>query len=147
MDDVRRINVEWTINAAKTFSSKLLPPGKKFRFIYTSGMLVPDPEQVNQSMWFGEEFRKIRFETDLALVEMAKEGKIDCIIGKPGFITEGEPLLARLFLGTMSVSKQAMAAAYLDGFFNGSEKQLWQNSDLRSIGARALKDAEAEAKK
>ncbi|KAF3916641.1 hypothetical protein ABW20_dc0104601 [Dactylellina cionopaga] len=136
MEQLKIVNEVWPTKAAEAFSK--LPEGKKFRFIYTSGFLVPGPEILDKKLWFAEEFRKGRAYTERNLLDLAKEGKIEAVITKPAFITNGEPLLGRLLGGTMSVSKEAMAACYLDAVFNGCDKQVLSNGDLKIRGAAAL---------
>ncbi|KAK6508860.1 hypothetical protein TWF481_003626 [Arthrobotrys musiformis] len=143
-EQLKTINEDWPTNAAKLWSQWPLPDGRVFRFIFTSGSLVPDPEQLDEKLWFGEVMRKGRAYTELNLFEIAKTGKLDTYIAKPGFITNGEPLLLKLAFGKGYVSKEAVAACYLDLLFNGNEKKVLWNPDLRSVGAAALKKLVAE---
>ncbi|KAI4172371.1 MAG: hypothetical protein LQ343_003630 [Gyalolechia ehrenbergii] len=57
----RKINLDYTVTAARTFTDRLAPnlaEGRKFRFVYLSGMLTErDP---NKSLWFMKEARLIR---------------------------------------------------------------------------------------
>ena len=54
----RRINIDYTLSAASAFSKISLPEGKKFRFLYCSGLLAVRDQQ--KKLWFMEEGRKIR---------------------------------------------------------------------------------------
>lgn len=57
----RKINLDYTITAARTFAEQFAEgdgEGKKFRFVYLSGMLTErDPEK---KLWFMREARLIR---------------------------------------------------------------------------------------
>lgn len=63
----RKVNIDYTMAGATTFANSLAVklrqdgsamPQKKFRFVYTSGMLAVTDQ--TQKLWFLEEFRKIR---------------------------------------------------------------------------------------
>ncbi|EWC44382.1 hypothetical protein DRE_01208 [Drechslerella stenobrocha 248] len=138
-EELAKINTEWPPQAARTFSTKLgLPEGQKFRFIYTSGFLVPDSEEPEKKMWFGEEIRKGRWWTEKYLFAAAKEIPLEVFIGKPGWITEGD-VLHHFLGGRYTVKKSDMAAAYIDVILNGCEKRVLTNQNLRDYGAKALK--------
>ncbi|KAK6362645.1 hypothetical protein TWF730_000100 [Orbilia blumenaviensis] len=143
-EEVKTVNEDWPTNAAKTWSQLPLPDGKIFRFVYTSGALVPPVEDLDKKLWFGEDMRKRRTYTERNLFDIAKTGKLDVYIAKPGFITTGEPFLWQLTLGKGYVSKEAMTAGYLDLVFTGSEQKILWNHDLRTFGAAALKKFAAE---
>ncbi|RVD80178.1 uncharacterized protein DFL_008083 [Arthrobotrys flagrans] len=143
-EELKTVNEDWPTNAAKAWSQWPLPDGDVFRFVFTSGSLVPDPANLDQKLWFGESMRKGRAYTEQNLLELAKAGKLDAYITKPGFITTGEPLLWKLAFGKGYVSKEAVTACYLDLLFNGNEKKVLWNPDLRSVGAEALKKLAAE---
>ncbi|KAF3940829.1 hypothetical protein ABW19_dt0204227 [Dactylella cylindrospora] len=150
MEYLRKVNVDWTVAAAEAFTSKwTLPDDRKFRFIYTSGVLMPDPDKLDQKMWFSEELRKLRGHADKAIFDMSKEGKLEGMIGKPAFITENEPLLARLSFGMGSISRQALAACYIDALLNGipDKKDIWRNADLKKRGGDILSKQKAAIKK
>ncbi|KAK6357700.1 hypothetical protein TWF718_002009 [Orbilia javanica] len=138
-EELKTVNEDWPTNAAKAWSQWPLPDGKVFRFVFTSGSLVPDPEHLDQKLWFGEYMRKGRAYTEQNLFEIAKTGKLDAYVAKPGFITNGEPLWLKLAFGKGVVSKEAVTASYLDILFNGNEKKVLWNHDLRVVGAEALK--------
>ncbi|KAK6535859.1 hypothetical protein TWF281_000109 [Arthrobotrys megalospora] len=143
-EEMKTVNEDWPTNAAKAWSQWPLPDGRVFRFIYTSGFLASPAEALDQKLWFAEEMRKGRAYTERNLFEIVKTGKLDVYLTKPAFITNGEPLLGRLFLGRGSVSKEAMTACYIDLLLNGNEKKILLNADLRNIGAAALEKFAAE---
>ncbi|KAK6516143.1 hypothetical protein TWF506_006053 [Arthrobotrys conoides] len=145
-EELKTVNEDWPTNAAKVWSQWPLPNGRVFRFIFTSGSLVPDPADLDQKLYFGEYMRKGRAYTERNLLEISKEGKLDAYITKPGFITNGHPLLWKITFGKWWVSKEAVAASYLDILFNGNEKKALWNDDLRVVGAEALKKFAAQKK-
>ncbi|KAJ6260053.1 hypothetical protein Dda_5699 [Drechslerella dactyloides] len=126
-ETLKKINIEWPSQSAKTFSTRLSPPpsGAKFRFIYTSGFLAPGPEVLDKNLWFAEETRKTRVSLDLQMflrvslycangnfdradlqswtekyiLDVEKEGRLEAIFAKPAMITNGEPLMWRLLGG------------------------------------------------
>ncbi|KAF3087275.1 hypothetical protein TWF569_008950 [Orbilia oligospora] len=138
-EELKTVNEDWPTNAAKAWSQWPLPDGKVFRFVFTSGSLVPSPEDLDQKLWFGEYMRKGRAYTEQNLLGIAKEGKLDAYVAKPGFITTGTPLFGRLTFGKWWVSKEAMTAGYLDLLLHGNEKKVFWNDDLRHLGAEAQK--------
>ncbi|KAK6343837.1 hypothetical protein TWF696_007493 [Orbilia brochopaga] len=140
METLHKINVDWPSKSAKIFSEKLSPPdGAKFRFIYTSGFMVPGPEVLDKKMWFAEDTRKSRSWTEKYILEVEKDGRLEAVFAKPALITNGEPFLGRLSGGRWSVSIQAITAAFIDVILNGSDKQTLWNADLRERGAIAIK--------
>ena len=61
-DGNRRINLDYTLAAAKGFQKALAPrladQGKKFRFVYCSGMMTERDQE--RKLWFMGEMRRTR---------------------------------------------------------------------------------------
>jgi hypothetical protein len=64
-DTARRVSVDYTLAAAKTFGQDLAVEkgkAKKFRFVYMSGGLAERDQ--TKPLWFNQEYRRIRVHID-----------------------------------------------------------------------------------
>ena len=61
MADLQRSEIEYTMAAATTFARELapmLPQGKKFRFVYLSGMIAERDQ--GKRLWYAQDGRRIK---------------------------------------------------------------------------------------
>lgn len=65
-------------------------------------------------------------------MKLAKEGKIEAVIGKPAFITNN------FSFSGVAISKKVLTASYIDSLLNGFKKEIMTNSDMRIHGQQVL---------
>lgn len=142
-EEYRKINISYTITAARTFAEKLGPSlgdGNKFKFVYLSGFFTErDP---NKNLWFVKEARMIRGEVETGLMELQeKEGKDTLLayIARPGpVLAKNSSFPAVLQFLVKAVNVDDLAAKVLDTAINGHKSQIIEVDVLRNEG-KALK--------
>ncbi|KAL8711134.1 MAG: hypothetical protein Q9225_007171 [Loekoesia sp. 1 TL-2023] len=142
----RKINLDYTITAAKTFTEQLAPrfeEGKKFRFMYLSGMLTErDPKK---SLWFMKEARLIRGEVETKLVELQKEHEKSLLtyIVRPGGVQATNSFFPGLLQPlARAITVDDLAAKMLDTAINGHKSQVIEVDVLRDEGKALKKELE-----
>ncbi|KAL8824881.1 MAG: hypothetical protein Q9170_008009 [Blastenia crenularia] len=145
----RIINLDYTLTAAKTFVEKLAPrlrEGKKFRFVYLSGMLTErDP---SKKLWFMKEARLIRGEVETKLMELQKEHESSLLtyVARPGGVQPTNSLFPA-FLQPMAraITVDDLAVKMLDTAINGHKIQIIEVDVLRDQGKVLKKKLEKGA--
>ncbi|PYI03162.1 hypothetical protein BO78DRAFT_375696 [Aspergillus sclerotiicarbonarius CBS 121057] len=84
----RRINIEYTMAAIRTFDQHLTPatPQGRFRFVYVSGGMAERDQ--DRSLWVAGGLRKIRgqVENELIAYERSSEGGVEVYIARPAMV-------------------------------------------------------------
>ena len=63
--EFRRVEIDYTLTAASAFAKSLasmLPPGRKFRFVYLSGMISERDQE--KTLWYAQDVRRIKASTN-----------------------------------------------------------------------------------
>lgn len=134
MNLAREIHVDYPLAAAKAFDTAFgarMPAGKKFRFIFCSGVLAERDQ--NKSLWMAGEYRRIRGMAENELVAYAKEHSrtFEAYIVRPGMVVPSDAYLKYMVFGLFSAIKvDALGSAMIETALNGSEKQILENSDM-----------------
>ncbi|KAL8944133.1 MAG: hypothetical protein Q9216_000638 [Gyalolechia sp. 2 TL-2023] len=142
----RKINLDYTINAAKSFTERLAPSldnGKKFRFVYLSGMFTErDP---NKSLWFMKKARLIRGEVETKLMEL-QEGNRESLltyVARPGGVQAKNSLFPGLLQPwARAITVDDLAVKMLDTAINGHKSQTIEVDVLRDEGKALKKELE-----
>ena len=169
----RKINLNYTLAAAKAFTEILAPSledGKKFRFVYLSGMMTErDPKR---NLWFMKESRLIRVsdneawtpslgalanvkliseqgEVETALIRLEEEYEKSLLtyVARPGGVQPTNSLFpAMLQPLARAITVDDLAIKMLDTAINGHKTQILEVDILRDEG-KALKKAFEEGEK
>lgn len=139
----REVHLDYT-NAAlamiRTHLLPALPPGQKFRFVYTSGGAIPYLD--SPWLFFLGPARKLRGDMDRSVVRLAEEEmpeRWESYIARP-WIVANEPPAASKALGENSyILIPQLGAAMVDAAVNGSERVYMDNAFMKEKGAQALK--------
>ncbi|KAL8706681.1 MAG: hypothetical protein Q9201_000315 [Fulgogasparrea decipioides] len=134
----RRINLDYTMVAAETFTRELapqLPEGKNFRFVYLSGMMTERNQE--RKLWFMSETRRIRGEVENKLMDLQKEDRERLVtyVARPG----GVLATNSLFPGSLeplarAITVDDLAVKMLDTAINGHKTQIIEVDVLRDEG-------------
>ncbi|KAL8828219.1 MAG: hypothetical protein Q9170_006698 [Blastenia crenularia] len=143
METDRRVIVDSAVAAAKAFMDpKVVGKGKKLTFVLLSGMFVEKDR--TKKLWFLDEGRKIRGETELALMEMQKEhpDTLAVYIARPGGVTAPNSFFPTLLESLARfINVDDLAAKMLDIAINGHDTQTLEQDVLRNEGRRLRKQA------
>ncbi|KAL8652906.1 MAG: hypothetical protein Q9226_004069 [Calogaya cf. arnoldii] len=143
METSRSVIVDSTLAAAKAFvDAKLAGEGRKFRFVQLSGMFVEKDRK--KKLWFLDEARKIRGETEVELMKMQKERSEALVVhvARPGGVTARDSLFPALLepLARL-INVDDLAAKMLDVAINGHSNQTLEVDVLRNEGKRLRKQS------
>ncbi|KAL8686937.1 MAG: hypothetical protein Q9218_006754 [Villophora microphyllina] len=134
----RTINLDYTLAAAETFVKVLgegLEGGKKFRFVYLSGMLTERDQGAR--LWFMSEARLIRGEVENRLIELQKQypEKLLSYVARPGGVLATNSFFPG-FLEPLAraVTVDDLATKMLDTAINGHKTQIIEVDVLRDEG-------------
>jgi len=127
------------IGANAYLSNSHLPAGEKFRFILCSGWGAEHDQ--GKKLWFLEDLRKMRGETEGLLIKLAEENSdnLEVIVGRPAGILAKENFLTRNVLWTLAIGVDSVAASFIHSALHGN-KQIMENDELRKDGMKALKN-------
>lgn len=141
-EDGKRINQDFPLAAARAFSENAHASGKKFRFVYVSGVLVEKDQE--RKLWVLGDGRKMRGRTELELLKLNGDGKAEgpggteVKIVRPGFVGSKGVSVKNVVVGAfMKVIKvDALARAIVDLAVNGAEggKELVEMDELIALG-------------
>ncbi|MCJ1258982.1 hypothetical protein MMC24_006816 [Lignoscripta atroalba] len=141
----RRIDIDYTLAAANAFATSLAPKlgdGRKFRFVYCSGiMAVRDQEK---PLWFMQEPRRIRGEVENKLVELGKlhPDAIETFIVRPGAILSKENKLPVMIVRlSRSIRVDELSAVMVNTALHGTETQIMEVGALQTEGSTLLKSS------
>ncbi|KAK5153769.1 hypothetical protein LTS14_007463 [Recurvomyces mirabilis] len=143
----REVHVDFTFAAAKTFIEHLVPElrkdGKKFRFVYVSGILCERDQ--NRSLWFLSQARKMRggVETSLVDLERETEGGFQAMSVRPSGIHKADTSLALKVVMPIvpsgwHIQVEEFAAAMVELAISGDGGHFVENDELKTRGRQAL---------
>lgn len=155
----KTVHVDYTMKAANTFLESLVPQlkeGQPFRFIYTSGGLVPYLD--SPLLFFLGSIRKVRvsqlllvlhpisrltrhqqgvLDRDLLAMEDQNPGKWETFVARPWYVVDEPPMISHV-LSNSYIFRKELGAAMVDAALNSGDKRLLPNGDLRAKGQAAL---------
>ncbi|KAL9595348.1 MAG: hypothetical protein Q9219_006502 [cf. Caloplaca sp. 3 TL-2023] len=142
----RKINLDYTVTAARTFTELMAPKlgdGKKFRFVYLSGMMTErDPEK---TLWFMKEARLIRGEVETQLMHLQQEYETSLLtfVARPGGVQATNSLFPALLQPlARAITVDDLAVKMLDTAINGHRTQIIEVDVLRVQGKALKKEVE-----
>ena len=144
-EENHKVSVDYTMTAADVFIKSLAPQldkGRRFRFVYLSGMV--SVRDLGSRCWFWEDTRKIKGEVENGLVERGEQHRatIETYMVKPGgVLTKEDTLFTRMMVVNKSrcIRVNELAAAMMDTALNGGKIQIMENDVLVSRGRSLLK--------
>ncbi|KAI4098501.1 MAG: hypothetical protein LQ339_006379 [Xanthoria mediterranea] len=146
METRRSIIVDSAIAAARAFvDAKIAGEGNKFRFVHLSGTFVEKDQK--KSLWFMNEGRKIRGETEVELMKMEKEHPeaLVAYIARPGVVTATKSFFPALLEPLARfINVEDLAAKMLDTAINGHHTQTLEVDVLRDEGKRLRKQSRVD---
>jgi hypothetical protein len=140
-DKTRRVNLNYALSACSAFRTLPLPsPTSKFRLAYTSGIITERDQ--DKSLWIMSDMRKIGGETEVKLIEYAKEaGAFETFILRPGGIRPKEgKMLPHCIVGNFNVRVDEVAATLIECavFGDGEGRDTLENADIAKRGRELL---------
>ncbi|KAI4193901.1 MAG: hypothetical protein LQ350_008098 [Teloschistes chrysophthalmus] len=150
-EDNRKINLDYTLAAAETFARVLgskLEDGRKFRFVYLSGMMT-ERDQTKKNLWFMAEARLIRGEVENKLIELQRQlpEQLASYVVRPGGVLATNSLFPSLLEPlARAITVDDLAAKMLDTAINGHRTQIIELDVLRDEG-KTLKKRLLKGKK
>lgn len=138
----KEVHIDYTNTAVAMCQQHLvplLPPGKKFRFVYTSGGLVPYLD--SNALFFLGPARKLRGDLDRSLVKLGEEQpeSWESYIARPWYVLPERPRIASVLGENSWIFMPYLGAAMVDAALNGCEKVYMDNALMKERGAQALK--------
>ena len=145
------MRVDYTLAAARAFADMAKREGKKFCFVFLSGMIVVRDQK--SSLWLYSKARKMAVsffcmfldifrwtwadpqqgQAEIELLQLAKERphELEAYIMRPAFVLGKERTMGNALGGLLpSVRVDELAAVLLDVAENGAERKTWENADL-----------------
>jgi len=122
----------------RTHLVPVLPTGKKFRFVYTSGGLVPYLD--SNFLFFLGNARKLRGIQDQDVLKVGEEDPEhwESFVARPWHVVNEPPMMSN-FVNNSYILIPELGAAMLDAAMNGSEQGIMDNAFMRTKGQQALK--------
>lgn len=137
----KTVHIDYT-NAATalclTHLVPLLPKDKPFRFIYTSGGLVPYLD--SNLLFFLGSARKLRGEQDRAVLKLSEDhaGKWESYVARPWYVVPERPALASLLGENSYIPIPWLGAAMVDVAVNGAGEGILDNAWMKGKGKEVL---------
>lgn len=133
------------MTAVNTFLTSIVPQlaqDKKFRFVYTSGGLVPYLD--SNALFFLGPKRKLRgdLDRDLLRIESENAPRWESYVIRPWQVTDQAPtnkMTQWIFGENTWIYRKELGAAMLDAAMNGCDQRVLDNMTLRANGQEALK--------
>jgi hypothetical protein len=144
-DKTRKVNLEYALAAVNAFRTLPLSSlTSKFRLAYTSGIITERDQ--DKSLWIMSDMRKVGGETEVKLIEFAKEHEktFETIIMRPGGIRPKESkMLPDCIVGSFNVRVDEVAATLIDSAVNGDGlgRNTLENADIAKKGRELLAKA------
>ena len=137
----KEVHIDYTKTAVNMFLTSIVPQleaGKKFRFVYTSGGLVPYLD--SNALFFLGPARKMRGEMDRDVLDVEKQNpdRWESFIARPWFVVDEKPRIDYVWSNGW-IFREDLAAGMVDAAINGGEPRLLDNAALRTKGQGALK--------
>lgn len=139
----KEVHVDYTNAVLKMCREHLvpqLPQGKKFRFVYTSGGLVPYLD--SNALFFLGAARKLRGDMDRAVVKVAEDhpDSWESYIARPWYVLPKRPAVVTAVFGENAwIHIPQLGAAMVDAAMNGSEQVYMDCGFMKKKGEQALK--------
>lgn len=135
-EEGQRVNMDYTLAAAKAFATLSTSDGKPFRFVYLSGRYTEKNQ--DKSLWFLTDARKMRGRIEIALLampEFSKGSGYEIFIARPGFVRGKDTRLMGLVLRVFSsIPVDGLALALVDVGTRGSDQRVWEMEHLMKRG-------------
>lgn len=153
----KEVHIDYTMVAVNAFLTSLVPDLKedqKFRFVYTSGGVVPYLE--SNALFFLGSVRKLRvsnfpcclepetdnirqaeLDRDLLAIEDQNANRWESFVVRPWFVVDKEPVISYV-LSNSFIFRTELGAAMVDAALNSGDQQLLANAELRKKGQAAL---------
>lgn len=114
-----------------------LDTSKTFRFVYTSGAVVPYLN--SPALFFLGKDRKVRPDMDEAVLALEQQnpGRWESYVMRPAAVVDKEPVWS--YVSSSWIFKEELAAAMVEAAVEGDSKRVLANAELRSKGQSALK--------
>ena len=139
--EVQEVHVDYTRAAIKTLLENVVPTlekGKPFRFVYTSGGLVPYLE--SSALFFLGSMRKVRGDLDREVLatETQNSGRWESFVVRPWFVVDEKPYAGYVLGDNSWVLRTELGAAMCDAAVQGGNERVISNTELRRIGQKVL---------
>ncbi|QDS71311.1 hypothetical protein FKW77_001766 [Venturia effusa] len=130
----KKVQVDFTLAAAKAFASKLAPAldeGKEFKFVFCSGGMASRDQEIN--LWILQDTRKLKGLAENGLLEIAENNpRFKPYFMRPAHIhpeyfTIGTTIMNTLF---PAIKVRDLAVAMVDIALKGNDMQTLENADL-----------------
>ncbi|KAL7916748.1 hypothetical protein GGI35DRAFT_485892 [Trichoderma velutinum] len=136
----RRVCVDYPLAAARAFAQqhKASQAENKFRFVYLSGGAVERDQ--SKSLWFQQDYRKIRGQAETELLAHAKENSdvFESYIMRPGMVLAKDFNLRDMVRGLgPSLPVDVLAKAMQKVALEGHQKDTIENSMITAEGRGA----------
>lgn len=137
----KEVHIDYTNAAVALCQTHLvppLPPGTKFRFVYTSGGLVPYLDSA--WLFFLGPARKLRGDLDRRLVRLSEQhpDTWESYVARPWYVLPARPRIAGVLGEDAWIWMPHLGAAMVEAALHGSEKVYMDNAFMKESGARAL---------
>lgn len=138
----KEVHVDYTRAAIKMLLESVVPgleKGKVFRFVYTSGGLVPYLE--SNALFFLGSVRKLRAELDREVLatEQQNQGRWESFVVRPWFVVDAKPYVGYVLGENSWILRSELGAAMVDAAVNGGYERVLSNTRMREIGQEVLK--------
>ncbi len=130
---------DWPYNSAEVFAKQVVPQGKPFRFVLTSGFITEHDQDRN--LWIMADMRKQAGLVEIGFVDLSKKfPSLECFVTRPARVmgfprTFASRLISNVF---PSIGAEELAATMIDVALNGSKKQFFQNTEMGEMGRQIL---------
>lgn len=138
----KEVHVDYTRTAIKVLLESVVPgleKGKVFRFVYTSGGLVPYLE--SNALFFLGSTRKLRAELDREVLatEQQNQGRWESFVVRPWFVVDAKPYAGYVLGDNSWILRSELGAAMTDAAVHGGNERVLSNTRMREIGQQVLK--------
>ncbi|KAK5174214.1 uncharacterized protein LTR77_001294 [Saxophila tyrrhenica] len=157
----KEVHVDYTQTAIKMLLQSVVPEeptGRPFRFVYTSGGLVPYLD--SNLLFFLGEIRKVRVRTRYSIsaanspdtqqgkldqevldTETQNPGRWESFVARPWHVVD-EPPRIRFLVSNSWIYKDELGAAMVDAALNGGGERIMDNAPMRERGQKAMETIE-----
>lgn len=137
----KTVHVDYTNSALTMIRTHLLPAlpaGKKFRFVYTSGGLVPYLD--SPALFFLGPARKLRGDMDRAVVKIAEDNPDvwESYVARPWYVLHEKPAVARVLGENSYILIPQLGAAMVEAAIKGAGEVYMDCGFMKEMGRKAL---------
>jgi len=119
--------------AARAFTELAKAEGKKFRFIFGSGIFAVRDQK--STLWLYPEVRKLGGQAELDMLSFAEKNANDfeAYVVRPAAVLTRDRTIKNKVLGSLpySIQLEDLAAGLIDIAENGAKMTIFENADLR----------------